>query len=566
MAIYQQYEKRTVVSLGGIWEFNRLSSEQKQEAVDPASLTFPDIINVPGCYDMMPDHLGARSGAFYKRTIKVPAQSKARLHFGGLSIWGRVFVDGELIAEHRKPYSSFWCDIPLSEKAERELIVYVDNRFDQEACPLVQPEHDYHLYGGIFREVSLHYLPDCFIENVKIDTVDYQTGRVGITVFLGGTLPKQAEIGYAFDDNKEEQYSALLEANHITFQADVPNFECWSPKSPHLHTLRLTYGPDDRQVRFGIRTVETKGNALQLNGEPLKLLGFNRHEAHPTFGAAVPIQQQIADLQLIKDLGCNFIRGSHYPQDDSFLDLCDQLGILVWEESVGWGQTTEHFRDPYYRELNLEQTREMIEAHWNHPSIIIWSFQNESESHLEEADLLYPDLMDLCKKLDSTRLVAAATNKDFQDRFLDQVDVICFNLYPGWYPPEEDHRADRSDFIVPHIREMVAKLKAKGLDDRPFLISEIGAGAIYGHRDPLGGMWTEEYQSKYLAEVCNEVIENEAISGVGLWQFCDCRTYNGFFALRRPRSYNNKGILDEYRRPKLAYKVVKRIFNTATVI
>lgn len=115
---------------------------------------------------------------------------------------------------------------------------------------------------------------------------------------------------------------------------------------------------------------------------------------------------------------------------------------------------------------------------------------------------------------------------------------------------------------MPTIRSILNQLHAQGRDDRPFIISEIGAGAIYGHRDALGGVWTEEYQAAYLSEVCAEVLGNDDIAGVSIWQFCDGRTYNGAAALRRPRAYNNKGILDEYRRrPKLAYAAVKGIWN-----
>ena len=196
------------------------------------------------------------------------------------------------------------------------------------------------------------------------------------------------------------------------------------------------------------------------------------------------------------------------------------MGILVWEESVGWGQKVEHFKDPNYRKLCIEQTREIIESHWNHSSVVIWGFQNESECHLEEAELLYPDLIETCKNADSTRLVVAATNRDVKCRFLDRVDVICFNLYPAWYGGwdmvEEDLTPDRSADIVPNLRHQVEALREMGRNDRPFIVSEIGAGAIYGFRDQFAGMWTEEYQATYLTEVCREVLENKDIAGVDL--------------------------------------------------
>ncbi|MEM0964581.1 MAG: glycoside hydrolase family 2 TIM barrel-domain containing protein [Verrucomicrobiota bacterium] len=557
----ERYPSRQIVSLDGLWDFARTDPKKDIDSLDLRSVQFEETINVPGCFDMLPSLIGWRGGVLYRRKIKVPPGARARLCFGGLSIWGKVFADGVKVGDQRKPYSTFCCDLPVSEREERSLVVYVDNRFDGERCPLVQPYHDYYLYGGIIRSVSLQLLPESFVENIRVFATDYESGRVKVTVSVAGKRPERNKIFYAFDDAQIESVDSEMTDGILSFEATVPRFKVWSPDSPNLHTLRLIFGPDESNVSFGIRRVETKENQIVLNGSSIKLLGVNRHEAHPTFGAAVPLQQQIADLQLLKDLGCNFIRGSHYPQDEDFLELCDRMGFLVWEESVGWGQTAEHFRNEDYCNLNLAQTREMIEGHWNHPCIIMWGFQNESESHLDSADSHYNDLLTLCRDLDDSRLVVSATNKGMQDRFLDQVDVVCLNLYPGWYSPADDFRPDRIDAIVPEIREMIQKIHAQGRNDRPFVISEIGAGAIYGFRDPICGMWTEEYQAEYLSQVCEEILENDDVAGVGLWQFCDCRTYNGCEALKRPRSFNNKGNLDEYRRPKLAYPAVKRIWN-----
>jgi beta-glucuronidase len=133
-------------------------------------------------------------------------------------------------------------------------------------------------------------------------------------------------------------------------------------------------------------------------------------------------------------------------------------------------------------------------------------------------------------------------------------------MYPGWYS-EAEAGSRPLDTIDPHIDRVLGRLQELRLDDRPFLISEIGAGALYGWRDPLKAHWSEEYQADLLGVVCRRVMEDPRILGVSLWQFCDARTYSDSQALRRPRAFNNKGLFDEYRRAKAAVQTVSEIFG-----
>jgi len=340
----------------------------------------------------------------------------------------------------------------------------------------------------------------------------------------------------------------------------IPEPTPWTPQAPALHTLELRVGKDAITERFGLRTVGIKDGAVTINGEPVKLLGYCRHEAHPQYGPALPLDQLVQDLQLLRDLGCNFVRGSHYPQDPRFLDLCDEYGMIVFEESMGWGQKVEHFTDPAFQDLQIIQTQEMVRKSYNHPAIVMWGFLNEGASNAPESRKLYEKLAGTLRAFDNTRLVTFASNHPLDDLNLDLVDVVSINCYPGWYAADRELVAPSAE-IVPTLDRIRASLAERGLGDKPFLVTEIGAGAIYGWRDPLRAHWSEEYQEEYLRVVCEEVVANDAIAGVALWQFCDCRTYASARALMRPRAFNNKGTLDEYRRPKLAYRMVRSIFR-----
>ncbi|MCF6175017.1 MAG: hypothetical protein L3J71_04580 [Victivallaceae bacterium] len=168
-------------------------------------------------------------------------------------------------------------------------------------------------------------------------------------------------------------------------------------------------------------------------GKAIKLLEFCRHEAHPQYGPSLPYQQLIAGLQMLRDVGCNFIRGSHYPQDPRFLTLCNEIVFLVFEESMGWGQTVKHFTDQNFIDTQLKQTAEMLAASYNNPSVIMHGFLNEGESNFEESRTCYKALIKLIRKKDPSRLVSYASNKELKDRFLELIDVVCFNMYPAWY-------------------------------------------------------------------------------------------------------------------------------------
>jgi beta-glucuronidase len=157
------------------------------------------------------------------------------------------------------------------------------------------------------------------------------------------------------------------------------------------------------------------------------------------------------------------------------------------------------------------------------------------------------------KECDPDRPVTFADCRCSKSVCLDLADILSLNLYPGWYSGDLDN-------VVPAIRDIIKLARKKG-GDKPLIISEIGAGAIYGWRDEQEARWTEQFQSKLIRLVCEETIQNKGINGLAIWQYCDCRTHQNVKALFRPRAFNNKGLLDEYRRKKSAYDVVRTIFT-----
>ena len=548
------------IDLNGIWQFEFFADREWNDET-LAGLKYPDRLAVPSAFDAMPAYNGRRGIGFYRRMIAIPPGCRARLCFNAVGMYAKIFIDGVKIGEQYAAYTPFQVDVPVSDCDERELVVMAGNRFDYAIYQLHEIFFDFYAYGGIFRDVELQILPaGDTVDWVGVDTLDYRTGEIRVRI-------RPARHGRIFAlaiDRKPPQLFTVEKVVNDEFAVTlkVKDFTPWSLSTPELHTVTVANGADSMTVRFGIRQVAAADGQIILNGQPVKLLGYCRHEAHPQYGPALPPAQMIADLQLLRDLGCNFIRGAHYQQNPRFLDLCDEMGFLVFEESLGWGQQARHFTDPKFVAAQAGQTGAMIDSSYNHPSVILRGFLNEGESDKEESAECYRTLIELVRAKDPYRLVTYATNRELNDRWLELIDVICFNIYPGWYAENRDDESPLGE-IVPRIRRDLECLARRGLAGKPFIISEIGAGALYGWRDPICAYWSEEYQREYLRIVCREAVDNPAIAGLALWQFCDGRTYRGANALGRPRSFNNKGTLDEYRRPKMAYETVREIFTGA---
>ncbi len=565
-----QHLIRPVSTLNGLWDFAFLGPCDLAAFNPMAPPACPEKMPVPAAFDALPAYAGQRGAAVFRRRFSVPPGRPARIEFGAVSLWTRVYVDGLFRREHACGYAPFAVEVPPEAHAERELLVLVDNRFDFARVPMHEEYFDFYQYGGIIRDVTLHVLPARapFVERVQVWPAEgYREGRVNVTIEFGGSVPAVVSFTTQFDRAEPEiHHEVKLQGAQAVLALTVPAPRIWSPDSPALHTLRVTVRSpgmetdlDDAAVRFGLRRIKAHGGALWLNGERLKLRGYNRHEWHPNYGPCTPTLQMIADLQLLRDLGCNFIRGSHYPQDQRFLDLCDELGFLVWEENLGWGQRAKTFDSEKFRRDHEAALRAMVRASSHHPSVIIWGFLNEAGTDEAYVRPVLEQTVATLRSLDPTRLVSYASMFALTDRHFDLVDVIALNLYPGWYGCEGAEAP--LELIAPFIRKCLTQLDAAGFAEKPVVISEIGAEGLYGWHDAHHGFFTEEYQAEYLRRASEEALGNPRCSGVALWHFSDVRTYGGGWSLKRPRTFNNKGTLDEYRRPKAAYAAVRSVFS-----
>jgi beta-glucuronidase len=553
-----EHVRRPVLDLEGFWDFAFLG-DVAADAVDLGAIAYDDRIAVPGCFDASPRYAGRRGLAAYRRRVALAAGRRPRLLLSGVHHWCRVHADGLRLGEHSGGYTVFALDLPqATAAATAEIVVLVDNRIDYGLSPLHLPYFDWYHFGGIARGAELHALPDPWIEEVRVDTVDLQRREVEVRLRYGATRTAQAALALALDGRAiaREQVALAAGGGVITRRLQLAATLPWSPDAPHLYTLAAELGDDDLAERIGLREVLVAGRDILLNGEPLRLRGFNRHDAHPQFGAGLPDALLAADVQILQDLGCNFVRGSHYPQDPRFLDLCDEAGLLVWSEATGWQHTSEHLNDPRFLDAQSLNIREMIAVSANHPSVFLWGLLNESASHEPASRPGYERLIGEIRRLDPTRPVTYASNHWSDDALYDLADVISINTYPGWYTGE-------LETLPAELDRVIGRLEQRDVTSKPAILSEIGAGAVPGWRDQNRSRWSEEYQAALLETVIRHVFESSRrFMGLAIWQFCDGRTTQALpRALSRPRGFNNKGIVDEYRRPKLAYDVVKRLYR-----
>lgn len=549
------YVRKQMELTESLWEFEPCAGNY-------AGQKFP--VAVPGCWENHPLFADYRGEGIYRKTFQ--AQGNVRIECKGVSHTATVYLDGHEIGHHYNAYTPFSVVVSDLEPGRHMLEIKADNRFHKDSA--LHVPNDYMSYGGISRGVVVEELSDLYLEYVHVKTYReneqwHVQVKAAVNVLkVGQNDEEDITIQGKIKDTAFEWKLTDTAKKHYEFCTDlkIDGIEEWSPETPVLYQVELQMLREDEVIddlieRFGFREICVQGKYVLLNGKRLRIKGICRHEDHPDYGCALPYQTIYNDLVLIRQMGANSIRTAHYPNDEIFLDLCDELGILVWEENHARGLEEDRMKHPLFEEQAEQVIREMIFYHYNHPCIFIWGILNECASETLFGRSCYEKQFRLIREMDDSRPCTFASCKFFGDICFDLPDVISCNLYPRWYvdKPVRDYLNEVYDWIVEDGN-------GKG---KPFIVSEIGAGGLYGCHNAYHGKWTEEYQADALSEQVSECMKFSESIGVYIWQFCDVRVSSEWFA-GRPREMNNKGVVDEYRRPKAAYGRVKEIFEQYT--
>lgn len=570
LRLFHTHEVRKYAELEGIWDFKMEGNEKLYRMV------------VPGCIEQNPDFLDKRGIGCYTKILEVKQDGNLRFEFKGVSHTADVYLDGEKLVHHYNAFTPFSVVATNVKAGSHELKVYVDNRFTPDSA--LHIPNDYYTYGGITRPAVIEQIRDVYIKNVQFEPKMVDAGwKAHIKIVLSNvsnekhsvSLSAVLEPNLLYDENgvRISQSEALMSQQikvealsccktiqarseeTVEVEAFFDNVQSWNNTHPNLYLLKflltMSGQPEDDLIeRVGFREVKLEEKKILVNGEKIYLKGFNRHEDYATVGCAIPLQLMVQDLDLLQEMNANAVRTCHYPNDERFLDLCDERGLFVWEEShargIGGIQNSNFDRQSY------DCINEMIGNHFNHPSIIIWGILNEGASDTEFGREQYRKQYAQIRMLDQSRPVTSATCRHLTDICLDLPDIVSFNMYSGWYQDVSTEETNEKE--IDWIRE-------SGGENKPIIVSEFGAAAIYGFRDRAHCKWSEERQADIIRENLEVYMNDENICGVFVWQFADCRVTEQKWFSTRARCHNNKGVVDEYRRPKIAFDTVKELFG-----
>ena len=588
------YPKTTLtrrrISMDGMWKFHldERSVGENEGWID--GIPGEEMIPVPASFQDFYTEKDIReyTGDFwYETDFFVPGEWEGReilLRFGAATHRASVYVNGILITEHEGGFLPFCAKVTTVVRYDsyNKVVVKVNNELNCTNLPcgetitlpngkkMSKPYFDFFNYAGLQRSVYLLALPG---ESIVDFDLDYA---------IHG---KNAEVSYQIRTNGEHAVQlALFDAKgHCVAQKDgkegvlyVENARLWQVRNAYLYRLRIRIMDgeeliDEYEQEIGIRTVKVEGTDILLNGEPVYLRGFGKHEDSDIVGRGFNIGIMKRDFELMKWIGANSFRTSHYPYSEEIYQMADREGFLIIDEvpAVGMFQSLMNFMEastgkqtaffekettPVLLKAHLRAIEEMITRDKNHPSVIAWSLLNEPETTNEAAVPYFKEVFDLANKLDMQKRprTFALIMNSLPDtcKCYQFSDIIALNRYYGWYM--------KGGYEISVAEELFRKemnaWKEKKLN-KPFIFTEYGADTLASEHKLPSVMWSQEYQDEYL-KMTHEVFDSyDFIKGEQIWNFADFQTTEGIMRVNG----NKKGVFTRQRQPKdIAYKLKER--------
>ncbi|XP_063221078.1 beta-glucuronidase-like [Bacillus rossius redtenbacheri] len=578
----RESETREVLLLDGVWKFRtslppdrRCPPCEEQFSMDPDGwIPMP----VPSSFNDVTASAGVRDfvgWVWYQRHFFVPSQWKTNsfrvfLRFSDVHYASVVWVNDRLATSHEGGHLPFQAEVTglLRYGEENTVTVGANNTLTGHTIPQGTAVHtddssryppgymlhsilpDYFNYAGIQRSVHLYTVPQTFVSDITISTsFDNTTGVVQYWVDYTGGGDTAPLCTVAVED---EGGAVVATGSGLSGTVLVPRVKLWwarhtDSRPGHLYTLRVELARNGQVLdvyrqQFGVRTLEWSNTALLLNGRPVYLTGFGKHEDSDVRGKGFDNTLLIRDFNLIDWLGANSFRTSHYPYAEETLDMADQAGIMIIDESPAC--SLDLFSDELLqRHKSIMQ--EMIQRDKNHPSVIMWSLANEPRSDKNQSASYFSSLYNYTRKLDSSRPITFVNSQSVEnDKAVQFMDVVCLNRYRAWYSDpghlELIGRQVESELTAWHVTH-----------DKPVLMTEYGAGAVVGMHTLPAQMWTEDYEVMTLVEhfkIFDKLRAKGFLLGEMIWNFADFLTPEETF---RPRSCV-KGLFTRERQPKMA--------------
>ena len=580
-------------SINENWRFIRSDDENaKQVQFNDAGWQLVNFPHTWNAADAQDDERGYyRNVAWYRRTLNIPTDKKDKqitIFFEGANQEVELFVNGISAGTHVGGYTRFSFDITkLVRFGQQNLFALkVNNSFNENIPPLTA---DFTFFGGIYRDVYL-----IFTNKIHVSTTHYASSGVYLqtpkvnnaeahveikTLLTNANLAKvNVRVEHTLINSGKETVLSTkkmvklsqLATNLVDIQTIlIKNPLLWCPDTPVLYrVITRVYNAktnellDEVSQPLGLRWYEFSAeNGFMLNGKALKLIGTNRHQCFENLGNAVPDEIHVRDVKLLKDMGGNFLRISHYPQDPVVMEMCDKLGIITSVEIPIVNAITEN--DEFSRN-SIEMAREMVFQDYNRPSVLIWAYMNEvllrlpfkgdsirNKQYFKSVNALAQKIENQIRLDDPQRYTLIPMHGNFNDYHeagLTQLPkIVGWNLYQGWYGGKFEGFDTFMD---------IAQEKLKG---RPFIITEYGADVdprLHSF-EPQRFDYTQEYANLYHEHYLKAIMTRKYVVGANIWNL------NDFYSEERENAVphvNSKGITTLSREPKDTYLHYQAMF------
>ena len=595
---------RTVVDLDGFWSF-QIDPEGIGEREEwYLGLPAPRLIAVPGSWnELWAEYRDYLDDAWYFHRFAIPqAWSDRRqvLRFGSANYHAQVWLNGVCLGEHAGGHLPFEFEVSsCSRTGDNLLAVKVNNTLMPERVPtgnspssplsgfmrsLPPANFDFFPYAGIHRPVKLYTTSTTHIRDLQVLTDFDRSAEDGEVV---GKL--EVTAGIATDDadtvlictirdgaDVMARQPLVVEGSRAHGQLQISPARLWSPDSPHLYQCELSLQDAEEAVLdtytqdIGIRTVAVANSQILLNGEPIELRGFGKHEDFAVHGRSLNMPLIAKDGALFAWMGANSYRTSHYPYSEESMMYADRAGLLIIDEIPAVGLMFDDGDTNVATRLQTckEQLTELIQRDINHPSVIMWSVANEplpvdmmqrfrgqevDESVDEPATRFFQDLIDHGRQLDMSRPFTLAGVMGGPVAWLELCDVVMINRYWGWYVQGGALDTAR-EVLAQELDRLHHRLQ------KPIIISEFGADTVAGQHSEPPAMFSEEYQVEMLRMYLDVAAERPYVAGLHVWNFADFKTGQ---SPMRFNAMNYKGVFTRERTPKMAAHFLRRRWQTA---
>ena len=580
-------ESRSIIDLNGIWNF---TLDEEVEKIDPAkvlpssrNIAVPASFNDQFALQEIRQHNGF---VWYQREFIIPNymfNERLVLRFGSATHEAWVYLNGQEITHHKGGFMPFEVELnDFLKQGKNLLTVKLSNILDYTTLPVgnysetkdengklirkVDENFDFFNYAGLHRPIKIYSTPKTYIQDITIvPDVNLKDKSATVAVRVD-TKGKFDSIAITILDEQEKEVAKM---NGENASCVLKNVHLWQPLNAYLYKAKVEGIINGKVVdcyieNFGIRKIEISKGKFLINGEPFYFKGFGKHEDTYVNGRGLNEAYNVLDINLMKMMGANSFRTSHYPYSEEMMRLCDREGIVVIDETPavglmaafnfdlsalqGGGEKPKTWEILKTNEAHQQVIRELIARDKNHACVVLWSIANEAANHEEGSYEYFAPLFALARELDPQKrpctYVSIMMSMPETDKCSSLTDVIALNRYYGWYLQLGDLKA-----AAKATRQELAAWQKK-YPDKPIMYTEYGADTIAGFHSIHGEPFSEEFQQDYYEMNSKIFDEFENFVGEQLWNFADFQTKFGIFRVQG----NKKGIFNRAREPKMVVR------------